>query len=274
MNETLEVEFRNPGCSEEREIQQLGPWFHNLHLPGGVQTAPDHPLGDFPAVKWRQIAEHLPLSLVGWRVLDIGCNAGFYSFALAARGAEVLGIDIEPRYLRQAEWARNKLGHRDAVRFQQSTVYDLLREKAEFDLVLFLGVLYHLRYPLLALDILRPRVKRLLVFQTLTFPDGEQHKAAADGSLAERHLLAAPGWPKLAFIEKSFQGDPTNWWVPNDAAAHALLRSAGFSVVATPGHELYVCEPTSIESSVSQERDLALRASARAATDGEGKPAA
>ena len=81
------------------EIRELAPWFHNLHLPGGVQTAPDHPLGDFPAFKWRELAGSLPGDLTGWRALDIGCNAGFYSFELARRGAEVLGIDLDERYL-------------------------------------------------------------------------------------------------------------------------------------------------------------------------------
>ena len=44
---------------------ELGPWFHNLHLPDGVQTAPDHPLGDFPRWKWEEIAPHLPVSPKG-----------------------------------------------------------------------------------------------------------------------------------------------------------------------------------------------------------------
>ncbi|HJU26111.1 MAG TPA: DUF1698 domain-containing protein, partial [Rhodanobacteraceae bacterium] len=87
------------------DIAHLAPWFHNLHLPQGVQTCPGHPLGDFPAFKWREIAPHVPSDLSGWRVLDIGCNAGFYSFELAARGARVTGIDIDPHYLDQARWA-------------------------------------------------------------------------------------------------------------------------------------------------------------------------
>ena len=84
---------------------ELAPWFHNLHLPDGRQTAPDHPLGDFPAFKWRQIAPHVPVHLAGRRALDIGCNAGFYSFELARRGAQVTAIDSDERYLAQARWA-------------------------------------------------------------------------------------------------------------------------------------------------------------------------
>ena len=69
----------------------LGPWFHNIDL-GGVQTAPDHFLGDYPAVKWRRFAHAIPADLSGKTVLDIGCNGGFYSLEMKRRGAaRVLG---------------------------------------------------------------------------------------------------------------------------------------------------------------------------------------
>src|SRR5690606_15019558 len=132
------------------QVQRLGPWFHNLHLPGGVQTAPVHYLGgDFPAFKWQQIAPHIPADLSGWSVLDIGCNAGFYSFELARRGADVTAIDMDPHYLRQARWAADVLGLSGRVAFRQAQVHALAREQERYDLVWFMGVLYHLRHPLL-----------------------------------------------------------------------------------------------------------------------------
>src|SRR3954447_10519957 len=94
----------------EQEIASLGPWFHNLHLPDGTQTAPAHFLGDFPSYKWQEIAAYLPADLNGWQALDIGCNAGFYTFELARRGAEVLGIDCDEHYLTQARWAATQYG--------------------------------------------------------------------------------------------------------------------------------------------------------------------
>jgi tRNA (mo5U34)-methyltransferase len=223
------------------EIAELGPWFHNLHLPGGRQTAPDHPLGDFPAFVWERFAPSLPDDLSGKTALDIGCNAGFHSFELARRGAEVTALDVDPHYLRQARWAARQLGHGDHVRFRRGQVYDLARDPEEYDVVLFLGVLYHLRYPLLALDLVAARVRELLVLQTLTMPGEEVVQPPPDLPFDERERMREPGWPVLAFVERELAGDPTNWWAPNHAAVEAMVRSTGLEVAARPGPELYVC---------------------------------
>src|SRR4029079_2535143 len=126
---------------------------HNVHLPDGAETCPDHPFGDFPRFKWEQISPHLPEDLAGWSAPDLGCNAGFYSLELARRGADVVAIDHDPHYLRQAEWAIGRYAVKGGIELRQMGVYDLGDLDERFDLVLFLGVLYHLRYPLLGLDL-------------------------------------------------------------------------------------------------------------------------
>jgi tRNA (mo5U34)-methyltransferase len=234
------------GSTPEREAEMLdlGPWFHNLHLPDGSQTAPGHALGDFPAFKWRELAPHLPQDLGGWTALDIGCNAGFYSFELAQRGAYVTGIDVEPLFLRQAEWAAHQFGLESRVEFRRMQVYDLAHEAEQYDLVLFMGVLYHLRYPMLGLDVVAEKVRRLMVFQTLTAPGAAVFPdVARDRDVLDRDDFLDPGWPTLAFLEHPFAGDETNWWAPNHAAVEAMLRSSGLRVTSRPGHELYLCEP-------------------------------
>jgi tRNA (mo5U34)-methyltransferase len=228
------------------EIAALGPWFHNLHLPGGRQTAPDHPLWDFPAFKWEQLESHLPADMSGISALDIGCNAGFYTFALAGRGARVLGVDVDEHYLRQARWARRQFGFsEEQVRLQRRQVYELARVPESFDLVLFMGVLYHLRYPLLALDIVAGRVRDTLILQTLSLPGDERTDPPEDFPLQERARMLEPGWPKMAFIERRLAGDPTNWWAPNQACVEAMLRSAGLEPQAHPGHEITLARRTS-----------------------------
>lgn len=261
------------GTDTDAQMQALGPWFHNLHLPGGRQTAPDHRFGDFPAFKWRQIAPHLPEDLTGRRVLDIGCNAGFYSFQLAERGADVVGLDFDEHYLRQARWAAECMGLSQRVEFRRGNVYEVGAMSEHFDLVVFMGVFYHLRYPLLALDGIARLAPDLLVFQTLTCGDsGKVEAAVEDLDFEARDRLSAAGWPRMAFIEKRFAGDPTNWWAPNRSGVLAMLRSAGFAIVHEPGDEIFLCRPDAAAKRdhwQTQEWDMARTALAQT-----GKPAA
>ncbi|MDB5037684.1 MAG: Methyltransferase, family [Bacteriovoracaceae bacterium] len=230
-----------------KEIQQLSPWFHNLHFDDGIQTAPDHFLGDFPTKKWQQIQNVIPTDLNGWNCLDIGCNAGFYSFELAKRGARVLGIDSEPHYLNQARWASKIYNLKNPPIFRLMQIHDLAHLNESFDLILFMGVFYHLRYPLLALDTIAPKVKAFMIFQTLTTTNKNDEPASFEPrdnySFEERSILNTPGWPTMAFIEKSFSDDSTNWWVPSHSAVLALLRSTGFSSIVRLAHEIYICRP-------------------------------
>ena len=229
--------------SVEQAIRRLEPWFHNLHLPDGTQTCPGHVLGDFPSFKWAAIAPHLPQSLDGWTALDIGCNAGFYSFELARRGARVTAIDVDTHYLDQARWAAGQFGLRERIEFSLMQVYDLAQVQRTWDLVLFMGVFYHLRYPLLGLDIVSRRVGKCLVFQSLTMPGEQVETPPHDLSLDERERLTAPGWPKMGFIENNMAQDNTNWWAPNHACVEAMLRSTGMRVTSRPAHEIYLCRP-------------------------------
>lgn len=223
-----------------RRIEELGPWFHNMEI-GGVRTAPAHFLGDYPAVKWRRFAHAIPIDLTGRRVLDIGCNGGFYSMEMKRRGAsEVIGIDTDPQYLAQARFAAEF--HGLDIEFRQMSVYDVAELPGPFDLVLFLGVLYHLRHPLLALDMLHASaVGDLLVVQSLLRGDPETMAVERDYPFEERDVFNEPAFPKLHFIEQRYAGDPTNWWVPNRAGLEAMLRSAGFRIEARPEAEVFMC---------------------------------
>jgi tRNA (mo5U34)-methyltransferase len=218
----------------------LGPWFHNIDL-GGVMTAPDHFLGDYPAVKWCRFAHTLPTDLTGRTVLDIGCNAGFYSLQMKARGAaRVLGIDVDPDYLRQARFVADTKGA--VIEFAEMSVYDVAALRERFDVVLLLGVLYHLRHPLLALDLIREHVVRdLFVCQSMQRGDGREEPLDADYPFSETAIFERPSFPRLSFIEHCYAGDPTNWWVPNRACTAAMLRSAGFRIEANPEEEVFVC---------------------------------
>jgi tRNA (mo5U34)-methyltransferase len=224
----------------ERRVRELGEWFHNIDL-GGVQTAPHHFLGDYPAVKWRRFEGALPLDMHGMTVLDIGCNAGFYSIEMKRRGAErVVAIDSDKDYLDQGRFAAEVSGV--DLEFRELSVYDVGTLGERFDLVLFLGVLYHLRHPLLALDLIHEHVARdLLVFQSMQRGSTEIEPLEQDYAFTEVEVFDRPGFPKLHFIEARYAGDPTNWWAPNRACSEAMLRSAGFAIVARPEEEVFIC---------------------------------
>ena len=228
--------------SIQEKIESLSPWFHNIHLPDGSQTAPGHFLGDFPAFKWKNIKDSIPQDLTGWKVLDIGCNAGFYSLELAKRGAEVLAIDLDQHYLTQAQWVAEQFGLDDKIRFEQLQVYDIAHLEEEFDLIWFMGVFYHLRYPMLALDILAQKTKKMMVFQTLSLPGKEEMQIPDDVEFHKREIMKSSAWPSMAFIENKLAGDPTNWWAPNHQGIISMLTSCGFKVNSMPEDETYVVE--------------------------------
>ncbi len=171
-----------------RRITELGDWFQNIDLQG-VPTAPQHFLGDYPSCKWRRFEHAIPADLSGQSVLDIGCNAGFYALEMKRRGAaRVVGIDSDPAYLAQARFAAEVQGAE--IEFRELDVYRIAELRERFDLVLFMGVMYHLRHPLLALDLLWEHAVE--AHAGFSIPDERQRRGAAGGRglsvLGERHL--------------------------------------------------------------------------------------
>jgi len=195
-------------------VADLGQWFHDLDLDG-VRTAPDHFLRDYPAVKWRRFAHALPADLAGRTVLDIGCNAGFYSFAARLRGARsVLGLDYQPHYVNQALLLRDILGL--DIEFRQSDGHELTEQAGVYDVVLNTGVIYHLQNPMDFLTKMA-RITREVMY-------------------LESEMLTDPKLSEYAwFIEKEYGQDSSNWWIYGPLCAERMARAAGFSRVEFQG---------------------------------------
>ena len=233
-----------PAAQLSERIHELGEWFHNLDL-FGVKTAPNHFLGDFPNIKWKQISPAIPEQLHGASVLDIGCNGGFYSIEMKRRGAaRVLGIDVDDRYLNQARFAAGTLGL--DIEFEKRSVYAADEIAGQFDFVLFMGVFYHLRYPLYALDRVIKKVGGSLIFQTMIRGSENVRGWADDYPFWDKDIFKDPDFPAMYFIEKSYSHDPTNWWIPNCAAMEGMLRSSGLEIVAHPETETWICKPQKV----------------------------
>jgi tRNA (mo5U34)-methyltransferase len=208
----------------QRLIAAHEHWYHRIEVAPGVVT---------PGVNDSQMilaALELPERLDGMRVLDIGARDGFFSFECERRGAaEVIAID----YLNPEETgfpiARELVGSK--VQLQQANVYDLSPDDfGTFDLVLFLGVLYHLRDPMLALDRIADVATGKLILETQAIDDAllvgpGEFKRLADISPELEEIPLMQFYPGTAL-----NGDPTNVWAPNQACLRAMLEETGFAV--------------------------------------------
>jgi tRNA (mo5U34)-methyltransferase len=224
-----------------KRVSELGTWFHNIDLRG-VKTAPNHFLGDYPSIKWQRFQNAISDDLSGKTVLDVGCNGGFYSIEMKRRGAaRVVSIDSDERFLEQARFAAEATGA--DITFRHLDVYDISALKEKFDIVLFMGVLYHLRHPLLALDLLHEHVvKDTLVFQSMLRGSTTVAPLEENYPFSEVEIFEQDGYPVMHFVEDKYADDETNWWIPNRACVEAMLRSSGFDVVDHPEEEIYICK--------------------------------
>jgi tRNA (mo5U34)-methyltransferase len=128
------------------------------------------------------------------------------------------------------------------IEFHQLSVYELPTLAERFDIVLFMGVLYHLRHPLLALDILYDcMVDDLLVFQSMLRGNATVKPFERDYEFWQKEQFEDPAYPRMYFVEHKYAHDPTNWWIPNRACAQAMLRSAGFAIIGQPEEEVFIC---------------------------------
>ena len=217
----------------ENRIRELGPWFHNFQIADGVWTNPDEEPGpQYPNVRWQLIKPWLP-DVAGKTVLDIGCSSGFFSLKLKELGAAyVLGVDAgeQRNAIDQARFAAEALELE--VDFRICSVYDLAALGKQFDIVLFMGVLYHLRHPLLALEVIRPLCRETLIFQTITTKHEQTFTELEIGQLQNSSLhsplLVDPQYPAIRFVEGALDRDVSCWFVPNPQAVMSMLRSCSF----------------------------------------------
>ena len=150
---------------------------------------------------------------------------------------------MDDRYLNQARFASQTLGFE--IDFRKCSVYELDSIPGQFDYVIFMGVFYHLRYPLLGLDLAVKKAAGTFIFQSMLRGSKEAGSWASDYSFWQDKMFLDPTFPAMYFIEKKYCSDPTNWWIPNRSAAEAMLRSAGLRIISHPEHETWICQPQS-----------------------------
>jgi tRNA (mo5U34)-methyltransferase len=188
-------------------------WWHSFELPDGSQI---EGVNSVDALKKRLAQFPIPADLKGKRALDIGCWDGWYSFELERRGAQVMAIDNwdNPRF-RQMRAIYNS-----RVDYRQLDMYELTPERIGwFDIVLFMGVLYHLKHPLLALERVCALTTELAAVDSFVLREGQYPP----------EILARP---ILEFFETDEMGGQVdNWFGPSLPALLGMCRVAGFARV-------------------------------------------
>jgi 2-polyprenyl-3-methyl-5-hydroxy-6-metoxy-1,4-benzoquinol methylase len=156
-----------------------------------------------------------PQDFTGKTVLDIGCNAGFYSFVAKLRGAKsVLGVDHQREYINEALLMREILGI--DVEFRQGDGHELAEGAGPYDIVINTGVIYHLQNPMDFLSKVANVTREMMYLETESLTD--------------------PNYSEYAwFIEREYGGDISNWWVYGPLCAERMARAAGFSDVQFQG---------------------------------------
>ena len=213
------------------EIKRLEPWFHCIGLGDGLATKTSSAIGEpveHPRPTWEVVKAALPNDLSGKTVLDVGCNAGFYSIKAKERGAaRVLGIDAQRELIRQAVFVRKVKGLE--IDYQRMSVYDLdPRELGQFDVTLALGLIYHCKHLVLALEKLFLVTRELLILETAIYPPEKTPESFvyAEGG-------ARPTLHPIAYVENLPDAKEAvfNWFLPSTAALTALLKNVGFDEV-------------------------------------------
>ncbi len=155
----------------------------------------------------------IPRNLKGRTVLDIGAWDGYYSFECEKRGAKVTVIDNNQHLKGHKGFYTAKKILNSKVKFYQMDLFDLPKLREKFDIVLFFGVLYHLKYPLKALETISAKTKKLLILES-------------------HYIKTNTKEPVMRFYPgEELSNDSTNWWGPNKRCIIDMLKVVGFKKV-------------------------------------------
>lgn len=213
-------------------VAALGPWFHNIDLGNGHATK-DYSIGsepsDHPRGTWEFVKRALPANLAGKSVLDVGCNAGFYSIEAKRRGASrVLGIDAEGRAIRQALMVRDILGL--DIEYRRMSVYAISpADIGTFDVTMALGLLYHCKHLILAVERLFLVTRGLAIVESEVLPERRtwvSRTGRFGGVLSSLHPVA------YLANNSAVRESVYNWFIPSVSGLLAILTDVGFQDAA------------------------------------------
>ena len=221
----------------QEQIEQLGPWFYEFDLGAHGHTRSSLPPEVFPIHSTRldmvnrAVEGHFGARLRDVRAIDIGCHEGFYSVALAKKGVRhVLGVDVREENLRKARFVSEALGLAN-VSWRQGNCEDLrVEETGEFDLTLFLGLLYHLENPILCIRNIARLTKELCVIETQVVDEveGTAEWGSRDWTRPYHGVLALIDESGEYYDENRETGASPVATCPSPKALEFMLKQAGF----------------------------------------------
>lgn len=206
-------------------------WYHRIYLGKGVYTIDNQA---YHEEVWAHLEPVFPRDLGGASVLDIGCNAGYFSLQTKFGGAgRVLGLDPDPEWLEQAEFCK-KIWNLD-VEYAPLDAHHLHEISEPFDLVIFAGLLYHLKNPLSVLEEVARICQNTIILESEIIPPNPRNRVLVRQGVNESLKITACHSGIMKFIEKDeLNGDGSNWWVPDTECVLGMLRTVGFSYFSPP----------------------------------------
>lgn len=197
------------------KCRELGPWFHQIDLGDGVFTrsisaSPGPQPLEHPQNRWLKIKDVLPADMSGMRILDIGCSDGFFSIEMHRRGAaNIVCIDAAKKAVERLTWLKQQLALPN-IEARAGNIYSLDKNIGKFDFVFMFALLYHLKEPLLGLEMLAP-LSDILFLETSAIDD-EKHP----------YLELVPPIEGVTRMPK---------WIPTTRCVKDMLHWVGYDVV-------------------------------------------
>ena len=216
-------------------VRSVPHWHHRFEIYSGLVTPGTYD----PQPLWNRLA--LEGRVQGKRLLDIGASDGFFTRRLAELGGDVTAVDFRPKDKHGFQVMETLSGRR--FNYEHANIFDLDIERlGQFDIVLFLGVLYHLPDMVRALERLRSLCSSTLLLET------HYQSALCPDVAAARY-----------FKDDSLAGDITNFWSPNRLCVLDMLHDAGFDAVRDEGwgDRLLVEASTSSDPARAYKMDVA-----------------
>ncbi len=212
-------------------VRSFPYWYQRIYLGNGVYTI------DQPAYHegvWHHLEPSIPSNLLGASVLDVGTNAGYFALQMKARQAgRVVGLEALDDYLRQAELCR-RMWNAD-IQYLPIDAHQVSSLTEEFDVVVFTGILYHLKNPLQVLEDVGRICRDAIVVETEVLVDHPDTRVHVRQGPTNQTKVTACTRGIMKFIERDeLNGDGSNWWVPDTECVLGMLRTAGFKYFSAP----------------------------------------